>query len=98
MVNGTEHLTTVELQQILQREVDLARNEGRRVSEVVVEFGLAGTEETVPPGDIQFFKGRFIALRYGDATSYIPVEMVNSIVFKYGRDNGGDQNEQAGRD
>lgn len=82
MTNGTEHLTTTEIQQIIQKERDTSKNKGRFVSLISIDYGAADPL-VADPDDLEFFKGRFVIARFSDGTEYIPVENILSIGFKY---------------
>lgn len=81
MTTGTEHLTTAEVQQVVQKEYDTARNNGKPVLGIEIRFGQDAVQTTRE--DLDFFKGRFIIVRTAAATEYIPVEKIDSVVFIY---------------
>jgi len=100
MRDGTEHLTTTEIQQIVQREVDTCRNNGMKISGIEIDYG-ADISLCVRVDELAFFKGRFIVGKFLDGTEYIPVERVLSIGFNYkddAEDNEGNEDGEDGDD
>ena len=82
MRDGMEHLTTTEIQQIVQREVDTCRNNGVRITYVEIDYGTVDPL-CVKVDNLAFFKGRFVVGKFDNGTNYIPVENILSIGFDY---------------
>ena len=85
MTNGTEHLTTTEIQQIIQKETDTARNENRSLKSVTFHL-KDGADIEARIQDVGYFKGRHVFARDDAGVEDIPVENIGTIEIKYGKE------------
>ena len=90
--NGMEHITTAEIQQVVQKEHDTCKARGHVISAIEIDYG-AVRPLVVSRDELEFFKGRFVVGRFSDGVEYIPVENVLSIGFQYEALDEGDVDE-----
>lgn len=96
MTTGNEHLTTEEVQQIIQKETDTARNAGRSVDSVTFHL-KDGSDIEAAVHDVGYFKGRYVFARYDGGVEYIPVENIGTIEIKYEQEDKDGEDEEKGK-